>query len=370
MTRPASARRSTTPPARSAAPSAWPSSAASTRRSTPARSGVAPRRAAPARHRPGTEATGIDRRRARAVAGQVGGPTGRAIAAAAREAFVAGMHHGVIVGAVVAMVGARDRPRLPAGPGTRGGRRGRRARRAERVRPGRRRTGLSSRRCRRGSRQTRPAFASRTKRRRALVDRHLHRRPSTAAPVRTVRAPRSRRRRGHPGGRDRRAGAVGFDELTIEGWRRAPASARPRSTAAGRPRPSWSSTPSVRSSPRWCTPTPARCGRTSSSCSSPASAGHDESRRRRGCWPGCAWSCSATPRWATCTASGSRRRRRQVMIGILTARHRAGRAPRRHRHRGRDRPAGRSAVLPPAHRGAVASTGPTSSGSSTRSWSV
>ncbi len=58
-------------------------------------------------HLPGTvstEATGSIGG-AFAVAGQAGGTTGRAIAASAREAFVAGMHHGVIVGAVIAMIG-------------------------------------------------------------------------------------------------------------------------------------------------------------------------------------------------------------------------------------------------------------------------
>ena len=40
------------------------------------------------------------------VAARIGGPTGQSLADGAREAFVAGMHHGVVVGALVAIVGA------------------------------------------------------------------------------------------------------------------------------------------------------------------------------------------------------------------------------------------------------------------------
>jgi EmrB/QacA subfamily drug resistance transporter len=40
------------------------------------------------------------------VATRVGGPTGQALATAAREAFVTGMHRGVLIGAAVAVVGA------------------------------------------------------------------------------------------------------------------------------------------------------------------------------------------------------------------------------------------------------------------------
>jgi EmrB/QacA subfamily drug resistance transporter len=41
-----------------------------------------------------------------AVAGRIGGTTGQSLATSAREAFVAGMHHGLVVGAAVAVVGA------------------------------------------------------------------------------------------------------------------------------------------------------------------------------------------------------------------------------------------------------------------------
>jgi MFS transporter, DHA2 family, multidrug resistance protein len=40
-----------------------------------------------------------------AVASHAGGATGQAIADSARQAFVTGMHHGVIVGAVIALIG-------------------------------------------------------------------------------------------------------------------------------------------------------------------------------------------------------------------------------------------------------------------------